>query len=85
MSSPTPQPARPPTPDRRPSLRATLMRVAAVSAVAAVLVWSALFLQLVRERGSVATTTPQIATGQTADPNGGQPAQEPAPVTTRTS
>ena len=83
MSRATPQPARPLTPNRRPSLRATLLRVAAVAAVAAVLVWSALFLQLVRERASAATTTPQIATGQTADPNHGQPA--PAPVTTRTS
>lgn len=84
MSSPAPQGARARTAGRRPSLRTTVLQLAALAAVAAVLVWSALFVDLLRKRGDAGAAVTQPA-GQLASPDSGQPAQVPAPVTTRTS
>jgi hypothetical protein len=68
----------------RPSLSSTVLRVAAVAAVAAVLIWSVLFVDLVRKHSdAAAAVSPPGA--QIASPDSGQPAQAPAPVTTRTS
>ena len=68
----------------RPSMSATVLRLAAVALVAAVLVWSVLFIDLLRTRGerSAALTG---STGQLSNPDGDQAAEAPAPVTTRTS
>ena len=63
---------------------ATVVQVAALAAVAAVLIWSVLFVDLLRERSRASTALSQPA-GQVASPDSGQPAQAPAPVTTRTS
>ena len=68
----------------RPSLSATVLRLAAVAAIAAVLVWSVLFVGVLRKRSDAVATLAQPA-GQVASPDSGQPAQAPAPVTTRTS
>jgi hypothetical protein len=68
----------------RPSLQGTVLNIAAVAAVAAVLVWSALFIDLLRTR-SEAAATPAAPAAEVASPSVGQPAQTPAPVTTRTS
>jgi hypothetical protein len=84
MSSPAaPAARRGPAVPRR-SLSATVLQVAAVAAVAAVLVWSVLFVDLLRKRSDAGTALTQ-PNGQLSSPDGGQPAQAPAPVTTRTS
>ena len=77
MSSPT---ARTP----RPALSATVLRLATVALVAAVLIWSVLFVDLLRKRGEPAAVLTQ-PTDQPSSPDGGRPARTPAPVTTRAS
>lgn len=64
---------------RRPSLSATVLRLAGVAMIAAVLVWSVLFADLLRE-GSDAGKALAQPRGQEQDPE-----DAPAPVTTRTS
>ena len=68
----------------RPSLSATVLRMTAVALVAALLVWSVLFVDLLRKRGETATAASQ-PTGRLAGPDDGASAEAPAPVTTRTS
>ena len=68
----------------RPSLSATVLRMTAVALVAALLVWSVLFVDLLRKRGEAATA-PSQPTGRLAGPDDGASAEAPAPVTTRTS
>jgi hypothetical protein len=68
----------------RPSLSGTVLRLAAVALVAAVLVWSVLFVDILRKYAGAAGTTSQ-STGQLAGPGTGQSAKAPAPVITRTS
>ena len=68
----------------RASLSSTVLQVAAVAAIAAVLIWSVLFVDLLRKRSDAATALSPPA-GQLASPESGQPAPTPAPVTTRTS
>jgi hypothetical protein len=74
------RPARAP----RPSLSATVLRLTAVALVAAVLVWSVLFVDGLRKRSDAGATSGQT-TGQLSSPDGGQSAQSPGPVVTRTS
>jgi hypothetical protein len=69
---------------RRLSLSATVLRLAAVAAIAGVLVWSVLFVDLLRKRTDADAALAQPA-GQLASPNGGQLAQPPGAVTTRAS
>jgi hypothetical protein len=59
--------------------------IAALAAVAAALVWSVLFIDLVRKHSDAAATTAATPTHQTATAGSAQPAQAPASVTTRTS
>ena len=68
----------------RPSLSATVLRMTAVALVAALLVWSVLFVDLLRKRGEP-TAAPAQPSGQVSGPERGQSGQAPAPVTTRTS
>lgn len=68
----------------RASLSATVFRLTAVALVAAVLVWSVLFVDLLRKRAEPAAALTQ-PTGQLTGPDSGQAAPAPAPVTTRTS
>jgi hypothetical protein len=82
MSNPAAPTARRGAP--RPSVSATVLQVAAVAAVAAVLIWSVLFVDLLRQRSDAAAANSQPA-GQIASPDSGRPAKAPAPVTTRTS
>jgi hypothetical protein len=84
MSSPAVPAARRGAAVPRPSLFATVLRLAAVAAIAAVLVWSVLFVDLLRKRGDTATAVTQPS-GQVSAPDGGRPAPAPAAVTTRTS
>ena len=85
MSSPAAAPtARRAAPTTRPSLSATVLRLAAVATIAAVLVWSVLFVDLLRKRSDAGAALTQ-PTGQLSGPDGGQSARAPAPVTTRTS
>jgi hypothetical protein len=63
----------------------TVLRVAAVATVAVALVWSALFVDLLRKRSDAAARSPSASTGQVAGPDLGQPAPAPEPLTTRTS
>jgi hypothetical protein len=77
MSSP---PRRAP----RPSLSSTVVRLATVALLSAVLLWSVMFLDVVSKR-THAGTAPTQPTGQLPSSDGGQSAQAPAPVTTRTS
>jgi hypothetical protein len=67
----------------RPSLAATVLRVAAVALVAAVLIWSLLFADVLSKSIDARTVLAQPA-GQLSSPDSG-PSQAPAPVTTRTS
>jgi hypothetical protein len=69
---------------RHASLSATVLRLTAVALVASVLVWSVLFADVLRTR-SDAGAAPAQPSGQRSSPDGGQSAQTPAPVTTRTS
>jgi hypothetical protein len=65
---------------RRPSLSAAVLRLTAVALVAAVLVCSLLYVDLVRTDGErAAAMTPRTG------PDGGPAAEAPAPVTTETS
>ena len=59
-----------------------MLRLTAVALVAAVLVWSVLFVDLLRKRGEpAAALTPP--TDQSSGPDDGRSAEAPAPVTTR--
>jgi hypothetical protein len=64
-----------------PSLSGTVLNAVMVAAVAAALVWSALFVDLLRQRSDLGAAAPTAPAGQVAD----QTAQTPASVTTRTS
>ena len=77
MSSPA---ARAP----RPSLSSTVVRLAAVALLAAVLLWSVMFLDVLSKRTNAGGTAAQPS-GQLPSTGGGQSAQAPAPVTTRSS
>jgi hypothetical protein len=68
----------------RPSLSATVLRLAAVATIADVLVWSVLFVDLLRKRSDAGDALAPPAS-QPASPGGGRPAPAPTPVTTRTS
>ena len=70
MSSPAPRAPR-------ASLARTVLRVAAIATVAAAVVWSVLFVDVVRKRVEVGAALPALEDGQSS--------QAPAPVTTRTS
>jgi hypothetical protein len=65
---------------RRPPLRVTLLRLAATAAVAAVLIWSLMYLAVVRSHAGTALAQPS---SEQASPVDSRPA--PTPVTTRTS
>jgi hypothetical protein len=64
----------------RPSLSATVLRIAAVALIVATLIWALLFADVVRTR---ADSGAQPA-APVAGPDGGR-SPAPAPVTTRTS
>jgi type VI protein secretion system component VasF len=66
-------------------LRTTVLWVAALAAVAAVLVWSVLWMDLVRQRGDTAAAADATSATQVTTPDPGQSAQTPAPVMTRSS
>jgi hypothetical protein len=68
----------------RPSLSGTVLRLTAIALVAAVLVWSVLFVDVLRKHSGAGAALAQPA-GQISSPDGGQSAQAPAPVTTRSS
>ena len=83
MSSPRASAGRRvPTP--RPSLSATVLRVAAVATTAAVLVWAVLFVDVLLGRGDTGTALARPS-GEPAGDDGAWPEQAPAPVTTRSS
>jgi hypothetical protein len=67
----------------RASLAQSVLRIAAIAAAAAVLLWAALFLDLVRKHADAASPSAGTPTTQRIDP--GASAQPPASVTTRTS
>ena len=85
MSDATSPTARRPVRAPRPSLSATVLRLTAVALVAAVLVWSVLLVDVLRKRSDAAAAGSGQLTGQLSSPDGGQSAQAPAPVITRTS
>jgi hypothetical protein len=85
MTERIPQTPRSRTAARGTSLHRTVLNVAAAAAVAAALIWSALFLDLLRQRADAAATPPTAPPAQVAGASAGQPTQTPAPVTTRTS
>jgi hypothetical protein len=65
----------------RPTVRGTVVRLAAVALLCAVLIWSVMFADLLRKRADTAfALNPPAAT---ATP--GAAPSAPAPVTTRTS
>ena len=68
----------------RPSLSSTVARLAAVALLAAVLLWSVMFVNVLNRRTSTGTAVAP-PTGQLPSSQSGQSAQAPAPVTTRTS
>jgi hypothetical protein len=68
-----------PTP--RPSLSGTVLRLAAIALVAAVLVWSVLLVDVLSKHSGAGAALAQPA-GQVSSPDG---SQAPAPVTTRSS
>ena len=82
MSSPAVPTARRGAANPRPSLFATVLRLAAVATIAAVLIWSVLFVDLLHQRGDTASALSQPG-GQLSAPDGGR--STPAPLTTRTS
>lgn len=84
MSSPAASAARRAAATPRPSLSGTILRLAAIALVAAVLVWSVLFVDVLRKHYGAGAALPQPAS-QVSAPGGSQSAQAPAPVTTRTS
>ena len=61
-----------------------MLRLATIALVAAGLVWSALFVDLLRKRGEPAAALTQ-PNDRPSSRDGGQSVQAPAPVTTRTS
>jgi hypothetical protein len=61
-----------------------VLRLAAIALVAAVLVWSVLFVDVLRKHSGAGAALAQ-PTGQVSSPDGSQPAPAPAPVTTRSS
>ena len=77
MSSPA---ARAP----RPSLSSTVIRLAAVALLAAVVLWSVMFLDVLTKRTNPGAAAAQ-PTGQLPSTSGGQSTQAPAPMTTRSS
>ena len=85
MTEPTAHAPRARRATPRQSLRATVFWVAALAAVAAVLVWSVLWMDLLRQRGDTTAAAAATPTTQVTTPDPGQPAQPPAPVTTRSS
>lgn len=84
MTESTTPPARARRAAPQQSLRATVLWVAALAAVAAVLVWSVLWMELVRQHTDAAAAAAATPTSQIGTTDPGQPAQ-PAPVTTRSS
>ena len=84
MSSPAAQTGGRSARAPRPSLTSTVVRLAAVALLAAALVWSVMFLNVLSKRTDTgaALTQPPI---QVPSSDGGRSAQAPAPVTTRTS
>jgi hypothetical protein len=64
----------------RPPLRVTVLRLAAIAAVAAVLIWSLLYLDVVRSHTGTALAQPSREQASPLDSR-----STPAPVTTRTS
>jgi len=68
----------------RPSLSAAVLRLTAAALVAAVLVWSVLFVDLLRKRGEPGAVLTQ-RTDQSSGPDDGRAAEAPEPVTTRSS
>ena len=83
MSSAVSRTARPAR-AARPSLSRTMFRIASVALVAAVLIWSVLFVDVLRKRSDTGGVSGQ-STGQLSSPDAGRSAQAPAPVITRTS
>ena len=68
----------------RRSLSATVLRLTVAALIAAVLVWSVLFVDLLRKGGGAAAAlTPP--TDQSSGPVDDRPAEAPEPVTTRSS
>jgi hypothetical protein len=61
-----------------------VIRLAAIALVSAVLIWSVLFVDLLRKHSGAGAALAQ-PTGQFPVPDSSGPAQAPAPVTTRTS
>jgi hypothetical protein len=84
MSSPAAPSAHRAAGAPRPSLSGTVLRLAAIALVAAVLIWSALFADVLRKHSGAGAALSQPA-GQISSPDGGQAAQAPTPVTTRSS
>lgn len=84
MSDPAVPAVRRPPAARRPSLSGTLLRLAAVAAIAAMLVWSVLFVDLVHKRADIVAASRQ-PNARLSTPNAAGHTQSPAPVTTRTS
>ena len=78
-----------PTPRRvvrapRPSLARTVLRLAAIALVAAVLVWSVLFVDALRKHLGTGAAQPNPG-AQVSGADGGESAEAPEPMTTRTS
>ena len=68
----------------RRSLSAAVLRLSVAALIAAVLVWSVLFVDLLRKGGEAAAAlTP--STDQSSGPVDDRPAEAPEPVTTRSS
>jgi hypothetical protein len=82
MSSPEPATARRVS-ARRPSLSATVLRVAAIATTAAVLIWAALFVDVSLGRGDAGTAL--APSDEPSADDGAGPGQVPAPVETRSS
>jgi hypothetical protein len=61
-----------------------VLRLAAIALVAAVLVWSVLFVDVLRKHSGAGAALAQ-PTGQLSSPDGGESTRAPAPVTTRSS
>lgn len=69
----------------RVSLGRTVLNIAAIAAVAAVLVWSALVVGALRKRSEATAAVPPSVPAQVTRPDTSRPAPTPAPVTTQTS
>ena len=68
----------------RPPLSAAVLRLTATALVAAVLIWSVLFVDLLRKRGEAGAVLTQ-RTDQSSGPDDGRAPAAPEPVTTRSS